>query len=580
MSLNIKQTLQKGVTAHKAGKFQEAEHLYRAILAEQPSHPDANYNLGSLIVSFGMLEKSLPFFKKALESNPKNGQFWLSYLKVLHRLGRQDTIETVLSTARQAGMREEDIINLRKKLAQKQQKERPLTRKSIQELYRLYNAGQIDEALVLGERLSNRFTDDPNVFNILGAINISSGNIEDAVANYKKAINIKSDFLEAHNNLGLSLKKLARTEAALTIFKKAVMIDPKSEVVHYNLANTLQELGQHEQAIVSFNRAIKLNPESAASHNNLANSLRALSRTEEAITSYKNALKSQPDFTEARINIGNSLEELGNYTEAFAYYDSADTPITKYKALQCLYRQKHYSEFTERLLKLTKISDKDIGVAAVSAYVSHQLGHEDPYPFCRNPLDFFSVTRLSKHCGDVDLFIDGILKEAKNIPLVWEPSDKTTKLGFQSDQTIFSAGDNCVELARMIGNEIKSYHSKYNSEKCTFINSWPRHYNLKGWFVRLEKKGHQRSHMHPSGWLSGVVYLKTVDPMNANEGALELSIHGDDLPILNENYPRRIYQPKKGDIILFPSSLFHRTIPFNSDVERCVIAFDLIQKPI
>ncbi len=43
---------------------------------------------------------------------------------------------------------------------------------------------------------------------------------------------------------------------------------------------------------------------------------------------------------------------------------------------------------------------------------------------------------------------------------------------------------------------------------------------------------------------------------------------------------RRIYQPKKGDIILFPSSLFHRTIPFNSDVERCVIAFDLIQKPI
>ena len=37
-------------------------------------------------------------------------------------------------------------------------------------------------------------------------------------------------------------------------------------------------------------------------------------------------------------------------------------------------------------------------------------------------------------------------------------------------------------------------------------------------------------------------------------------------------------RPKMGDIILFPSSLFHRTIPFNMDAERCVIAFDLIRQ--
>ena len=81
--------------------------------------------------------------------------------------------------------------------------------------------------------------------------------------------------------------------------------------------------------------------------------------------------------------------------------------------------------------------------------------------------------------------------------------------------------------------------------------------------------------MHPSGCLSGVLYLKTVDPLDGDEGSIELSLHGEDLPILNENYPKKIHQPKKGDIILFPSSLFHRTIPFNTDTERCVIAFDL-----
>jgi hypothetical protein len=33
--------------------------------------------------------------------------------------------------------------------------------------------------------------------------------------------------------------------------------------------------------------------------------------------------------------------------------------------------------------------------------------------------------------------------------------------------------------------------------------------------------------------------------------------------------------PKVGDIVLFPSSLFHRTIPFESNEQRICIAFDL-----
>lgn len=51
MELTIDQALQQGVAAHKEGKLQEAEKLYRAILGSQPQHPDANHNLGVLAVS-------------------------------------------------------------------------------------------------------------------------------------------------------------------------------------------------------------------------------------------------------------------------------------------------------------------------------------------------------------------------------------------------------------------------------------------------------------------------------------------------------------------------------------------------
>ena len=36
-----------------------------------------------------------------------------------------------------------------------------------------------------------------------------------------------------------------------------------------------------------------------------------------------------------------------------------------------------------------------------------------------------------------------------------------------------------------------------------------------------------------------------------------------------------IHQPKIGDIVLFPSTLHHRTIPFTTDTDRIIVSFDL-----
>ena len=62
MELTIEQALQQGVVAHKEGKVEEAERLYRAILQSQPLHPDANHNLGLIAVSVNKVEAALPLF--------------------------------------------------------------------------------------------------------------------------------------------------------------------------------------------------------------------------------------------------------------------------------------------------------------------------------------------------------------------------------------------------------------------------------------------------------------------------------------------------------------------------------------
>ena len=74
--------------------------------------------------------------------------------------------------------------------------------------------------------------------------------------------------------------------------------------------------------------------------------------------------------------------------------------------------------------------------------------------------------------------------------------------------------------------------------------------------------------------MSGVVYLKVLPNLEKKEGAIEFSLNGEHYS--HPDSPKIVYQPKIGDIVLFPSSLYHRTIPFSKDIDRISIAFDLM----
>ena len=104
MELTIDQAIQQGVAAHKEGKLQDAERLYRAILQAQPKHPDANHNLGVLAVAVGKPLEAIPLFRLALETNPQIEQFWLSYIDALIKVERFDEAKRVLVEGERSGV--------------------------------------------------------------------------------------------------------------------------------------------------------------------------------------------------------------------------------------------------------------------------------------------------------------------------------------------------------------------------------------------------------------------------------------------------------------------------------------------
>ena len=125
MELTIEQSLQEGIAAHKEGKLQDAERLYRAILQSQPLHPDANHNLGVLAVSVNKADAALPLLKTALEANPKIEQFWLSYIDALIKEKQFDNAKQVLEQAKTQGVAEGKLNVLETQLTATEQVDAP-----------------------------------------------------------------------------------------------------------------------------------------------------------------------------------------------------------------------------------------------------------------------------------------------------------------------------------------------------------------------------------------------------------------------------------------------------------------------
>ena len=83
----MRDIFQSAIESHKSGRLQDAEQLYKSVLATEPQHPHANHNLGVLFVSVGYPADALPLLRIALDQDSTVNQFWLSYVDALIKAG-------------------------------------------------------------------------------------------------------------------------------------------------------------------------------------------------------------------------------------------------------------------------------------------------------------------------------------------------------------------------------------------------------------------------------------------------------------------------------------------------------------
>ena len=298
--MTINQALKQAITAHQAGRVQDAERVYRAILQSQPLHPDANHNLGVILVSANKADMALPLFKTALDINPNIEQFWVSCIDALVKAKHLKDAKQAIKKAKKRGFNTKKLQALLYQSKGTVDTKLP-SQENISRLLEHFQNGRYGDAEKLAISITQEFPKHQFGWGILGAIYWQSGRHSEAVNANQKAVILSPHDAEAHSNLGNTLRELGRLDEAETSYRQAIALKPDFIEAHSNLGVTLQELGRLNEAESSYNQAITLKPDFAEAHNNLGNTLQELGRLDQAEASYRQAIALKDDYAKAHL---------------------------------------------------------------------------------------------------------------------------------------------------------------------------------------------------------------------------------------------------------------------------------------
>ena len=340
----------------------------------------------------------------------------------------------------------------------------------------------------------------------------------------------------------------------------------------------MSQLNRNIESIYFSKKTICLKPDYALSYNNLVSPLREIGSVQKAIDILKKGIKISPTDSILNRNLGMLLLEQNNFSEAAESFKLCDTEKSQSYLLRCLYNQDKKSLFYELLNTLIKKNVSNPTVGSLACQAAIRYGKITPNLFCKDPISYVVSTDLNVICDFENIFIkpaQAILNENT----IQKREQGLLENGTQTAGNLFVSSDNTTqEIKNVIHSELKKYYSLFKSSKENFIQKWPLEYDLYGWLISMRSGGSLKPHMHERGWLSGSIYINVPPKSKWNSGDLVVCIDEEENLHEDTELSKKTVCVATGTLCLFPASLLHYTIPFESTDERIVLAFDMISK--
>ena len=440
--------------------------------------------------------------------------------------------------------------------------------------------GEDAASLACLEKATRLYPDYANAFANLGIVLHGQRRYEEAAAAQRRVIELEPGDVDAHNQLGIELRNLGKYQGAIEAFERAIELDPDNIAAHTNLGNVLQDTDRMEEAAASYRRAIALEPEFTSALRGLGNALQRLGREAEALDSYRRAVAAEPGYVRALVDLGGALVETGQKEEGAeclrqaAEREPEDAYIHANYGID-LHELGRFEEAIESFDRALALEPGNTHALSYKTISLHELHRGVEFNFITQ-LDLL-VRRLELPLPEgfesIAAFNQALADYAYQHPSLWGGRRR----GITSELFLDAEGTALI-LREQVRKAIESYIRDLPGDlDHPFVNRRPAKFILSGWANVLDAGAD--AHVHPNAWLSGAYYVRTggiVDPGdNTQGGCIEVG-PPEKTHYQTEDYPRRVFEPKEGCLVVFPSYVWHRILPFENRGERISYAFDVV----
>ena len=516
------------------GDWRAAHAAGRDALMAAPDDVDALNVTGVAAFHTGNRAEALSLFDTALAFHPGHGEALMNRGNVLSDMGQWDAAEAayraVLKTA-------PDHAGARFNLG-----------------VLLEIAGRFPDAEAAFRRILAREPDHAEALFHLGNILKALNRLPDALAQYDAALKAQPGHAGAATNRGAVLQETGKPLEARAAYAQALAAEPDNADARYNLGTLLQETGHAADAITEYEAVLARDPGHAGAQVNIAYALRELGRLDDALDASRKAIALAPDYDKARVNLGDLLLEMGRPADA----------VTETAAFLATHPG------NTSALAFQAIALNEAGDRAGAAHL----------------LDFARLLRAQEISppegfADVAAFNQALARHLRAHPsLAYAPASHATRRGRHSGELTIGDRGPVAELESAIMAAVEAYRTALPADPDhPFLAQRPGNLSLSVWGVVMEDRGHQIAHIHPAAWLSGVYYpeipeiVRNDDP--DHQGWIEFGRPPGDFHAAAAPITTRLC-PRDGLMLLFPSYLYHETVPFQAPVERLSIAFDVM----
>jgi protein O-GlcNAc transferase len=300
---SIDQLLETAKDHHRAGRYADADPLYRRYLAMKPDSAEAAHLLGYLTFEMGKTEAGVELIRRAIALDPNKAEFYCNLGVLNSHLQRH---EEALEALRKALSIKPDFPEAWYNLAGP-----------------LFARQKIPETIEAYRKAISLRPNYPDAYNNLANVLVIEGRLEEAITAYQQALVLRPNFAVAASNLGTTLRKVGRLEESLAWLRHAIAVEPEYRDGCRNLALFLRERAQWPEAIAMYRRVLYLHHNDPELEIYLADSLRGAGEFDEAIGVYERNLARRPGTPVVYRGLAQAYEARGDLKNAAEAYKQA-----------------------------------------------------------------------------------------------------------------------------------------------------------------------------------------------------------------------------------------------------------------